>query len=63
MSYMYNMEPFNLLDLDNDVSNIIGDYVKRDNRIKEEKFKRDMFYYVDIMMKIERNEARKGNTI
>ena len=29
----------NLLDLDNDVLNIIGDYIKRDN-VKEEIFKR-----------------------
>jgi hypothetical protein len=28
---MYNMDHFNLLDLDNDVLNIIGDYVKKDN--------------------------------
>ena len=28
---MYNMDQFNLLDLDNDVLDIIGDYVKKDN--------------------------------
>jgi hypothetical protein len=28
---MYNMDQFNLLDLDNNVLNIIGDYVKADN--------------------------------
>jgi hypothetical protein len=28
---MYYMDQFNLLDLDNDVLNIIGDYVKKDN--------------------------------
>ena len=28
---MYNMDQFNLLDLNNDVLNIIGDYVKADN--------------------------------
>ena len=28
---MYNMDQFNLLDFDNDVLNIIGDYVKKDN--------------------------------
>jgi len=32
---MYNMDQFNLLDLDNDVLNIIGDYVKQDNNIRE----------------------------
>ena len=53
------MENMNLLDLDNDVLNIIGDYVKEDNRSKEEKFKQDMFDYIDIKMKIERKEARK----
>ncbi len=29
------MEQINLLDLDNDVLNIIGDYVKADNNIRE----------------------------
>jgi len=29
------MENMNLLDLDNDVLNIIGDYVKKDNQIRE----------------------------
>ena len=53
------MDQFNLLDLDNDVLNIIGDYVKADNRSKEEKFKKDMFDYIDIKMKIERKDARK----
>ncbi len=28
---MYTMDRFNLLDLDDDVLNIIGDYVKADN--------------------------------
>ncbi len=28
---MYTMDQFNLLDLDNDVLNIISDYVKKDN--------------------------------
>ena len=31
------MEHFNLLDLDNDVLNIIGDYVKKDNHDKMRK--------------------------
>ena len=53
------MDQFNLLDFDNDVLNIIGDYVKEDNRSREEKFKQDMFNYIDIMMKIERKDARK----
>ncbi len=29
------MDQLNLLDLNNDVLNIIGDYVKQDNNIKE----------------------------
>ena len=29
------MDQFNLLDLDNDVLDIIGDYVKKDNNIRE----------------------------
>jgi hypothetical protein len=32
---MYNMDQFNLLDLDNDVLNIIGDYVRADNDERE----------------------------
>ncbi len=31
---MYNMDQFSLLDLNNDVLNIIGDYVKKDNKWK-----------------------------
>ncbi len=34
---MYNMDQFNLLNLDNDVLNIIGDYVKKDNHDRMEK--------------------------
>jgi hypothetical protein len=58
---MYNMDQFNLLDFDNDVLNIIGDYVKKDNldRILKEKLKQDMLNYVDIKIKIERKEAKK----
>ena len=55
------MENMNLLDLDNDVLNIIGDYVKKDN-IEEklnEKLKQDILEYVDTKMKIERKKARK----
>ncbi len=51
----------NLLDLNNDVLNIIGDYVKADNHIREfnELIKKDIFDYVDIKMKIIRQEARR----
>ena len=49
------MEKINLLDLDNDVLNIIGYYVKADNieRIKEEKQNQKMklFQLVDEEMK------------
>ena len=39
------MDQFNLLDLDNDVLNIIGDYVKQDNNIREfnELIKKEIF--------------------
>jgi hypothetical protein len=54
------MDQFNLLDLDNDILNIIGDYVKADNNIREfnELIKKDIFDYVDLKMKIIRKEAR-----
>ena len=32
---MYTMDQFDLLDLDNDVLNIIGDYDQQDNNIRE----------------------------
>ena len=35
---MYNMNQFNLLDLDNDIFNIIGDYVKKDNHDRIQKY-------------------------
>ena len=55
------MENMNLLDLDDDILNIIGDYVKKDNieRISNEKLKQDILEYVDIKLKIERKKARK----
>jgi hypothetical protein len=48
--HMYNMDQFNLLYLDNDILNIIGDYVKADNldRISNEKLKQDILEYVDV---------------
>ena len=44
------MEQINLLDLNIDILNIIGDYVKADNieRISNEKLKQDILQYVDI---------------
>ena len=50
----------NLLDLNNDILNIIGRYVKADNDEREfnELIKKDIFDYVDIKMKIKRKEAR-----
>ena len=60
------MEKINLLDLDNDILNIIGDYIKKDNleRMKEEEKqnkKIELFNYVDFKMKHIRKEARKEN--
>ena len=55
------MDQFNLLDLDNDVLNIVGDYVKKDNhdrRIKEI-LKEKRFNYVDN----EVQKLRKMNKI
>ena len=59
------MENMNLLDLDNDILNIIGDYVKKDNLEEKlnEKLKQDILEYVDIKMKIERKKARKTKKI
>jgi hypothetical protein len=37
ISYIRIMEQVNLLDLDNDILNIIGDYVKRDNESRTDK--------------------------
>ena len=58
------MEKINLLDLDNDVLNIIGDYVKADNfeRIKEEEKqdkKMEIFKFVDENIKQLRIDAKK----
>ena len=58
------MEKINLLDLDNDVLNIIGDYVKADNferMEKEEKQNQKMklFQFVDEEMKKVKKDARK----
>ncbi len=50
---MYNLDQFNLLDLDNDVLNIIGDYVKKDNKTRNEtkgKEKRNLFLKVLIII-------------
>jgi hypothetical protein len=53
---MYNMEHFNLLDLDNDVLNIIGDYVKKDildkyHRRKDKESRTWIFQYVNDEVK------------
>ena len=62
---MYNMDQFNLLDLNNDVLNIIGNYVEKNNDdiISNEKLKQDILEYVDIKMKIERKKTRKTKKI
>jgi hypothetical protein len=53
------MDHFNLLDLDNDVLNIIGDYVKADNYIREfnELKKKTYLIMLILKMKIIRKEA------
>ena len=50
---MYNMDQFNLLDLDDDVLDIIGDYVKKDNNIREfnELIKKEIFNEADKLFK------------
>ena len=55
---MYNGN-MNLLDLNNDVLNIIGDYVKQDNNIRRfnELTKKEIFDYIDKKMRIKRKEA------
>ena len=53
----------NLLDLNNDILNIIGDYVKKDNLEKErmEKFTQDVFEYLNNQLKEDRRYSRKRN--
>ena len=52
------MEKINLLDLDDDILNIIGDYVKKDNFDRIEKFKQDIFEFVDKYMKKARKDTK-----
>ena len=57
----------NLLDLDNDILNVIGDYVKKDNiermeKERMEKFKQDVFEYLNIQLKEDRKYSRKRNS-
>jgi hypothetical protein len=42
------MDQFNLLDLDNDILNIIGDYVKADN--DEREFQKNMMEEICIIL-------------
>ncbi len=42
------MEQINLLDLDNDILNIIGDYVKKDNERRMDK--EDDFEQIDLII-------------
>jgi len=60
------MMKINLLDLDDDILNIIGDYVKKDNiermeKERMEKFKQDVFEYLNIQLKEHRKFSRKIN--
>ena len=54
----------NLLDLDDDILNIIGDYVKKDNLEKERmiKFKQDAFEHLNIQLKEDKKFSRKNNS-
>jgi hypothetical protein len=61
------MEKINLLDLDNDELNFIGDYVKADNieRMeleRMEKLKQHVFEYLNIQLKEDRKFSRKHNS-
>ncbi len=42
----------NLLDLKNDILNVIGDYVKKDNANRMEKLIKETFKQVDILFDI-----------
>ncbi len=42
----------NLLDLNNDILNVIGDYVKKDNADRMEKLIKESFKQVDILYNI-----------
>jgi hypothetical protein len=42
----------NLLDLNNDILNVIGDYVKKDNEDRMEKLIKESFKQVDILYNI-----------
>ncbi len=55
----------NLLDLTDDILEIIGGYVKKDNldRILKEKLKQNILEYFDKKIKIERKKQEKENTM
>ncbi len=59
------MDQLNLLDLNNDVLNIIGDYVKQDNNIREfnDLIKKEIFDYVDIKMNIKEKKQEMNITM
>ena len=50
------MDQFNLLDLDNDVLDIIGDYVKKDNNNRMKKICKR---YVNLYEKLDRKKIIK----
>ena len=65
-SILYYMMKIKVLDLDDDILNIIGDYVKKDNiermeKERMEKFKQDVFEYLNIQLKEHRKFSRKIN--
>ena len=52
------MDHFNLLDFDNDVLNIIGDYVKKDNHDRMEKIYKQCIKLYEIIKKSKWNDNK-----
>ena len=69
--HMYNMEHFNLLDLDDDILNIIGDYVKNDNKTRienERKIEKEFIFKcidnnIQFLIKINNFDINQVNNI
>ena len=54
------MDQFNLLDLDNDILNIIGDYVKKDNHYRMHKICKK---YTKLYKELDRKKNQKEHSI
>ena len=54
------MDHFNLLDLDNDILNIIGDYVKKDNHNRMHKLCKK---YAKLYKELDRKKNQKEHSI